>query len=161
MTGAFSGLTTDRTATVFTAGDAGALLAFHPENEAYARLDEGTLQIAIDGSFGPETGVAAEGVNTNVLTQIKDVFRITNQGSLAIEVWITTSGRNSGTVIFYDGPPTDKSRTALDQPSNAYILIPGEDVVVSMDIDTRGWNLGPSEELVEYITVHAHPTDSD
>jgi hypothetical protein len=156
MTGAFSALTADRTATVSTAGDADALLALQPENEAYARLDEGTLTVAIDGSF--ETG--GEGVNANSLTQVEDVFRITNRGSAEIAVWITTSGRHTGTVVFYDGPPHDDSRVAIDHPRNAHVLGPGEDLVVSMEVDTRGLHLARSERLIDRITIHARAVNS-
>jgi hypothetical protein len=156
-TGAFSALIADRTATVSTTGDADALLALQPENEAYARVEEGTLTVAIDGSFDAETG---EGVNANALTQVEDVFRITNQGSFEIEVWITTSGRHTGTVMFYDGPPDDESRTAIDHPHTSHVLGPGEDLVVSMGIDTRGLYSTRSEQLIDRITIHARAVTS-
>jgi hypothetical protein len=158
MTGAFSALTADRTATVSTTGDADALLALQPENEAYARLEEGTLEVAIDGSFGTETD--GEGVNPDALTQIEDVFRITNRGSFEVAVWITTSGRHTGTVVFYDDGPHEDSRTAIDHPRNAHVLNPGEDLVVSMDIDTRGLSVARSEELIDDITIHARDANS-
>jgi hypothetical protein len=158
MTGAFSALTADRTATVSTTGDADALLALQPENEAYARLEEGTLEVAIDGSFGRTDG---EGVNPDALTQIEDVFRIINRGSFEVKVWITTSGRHTGTVVFYDNEPHRDSRTAIDHPHNAHALDPDEDLVVSMDIDTRGLNVDRSEELIDDITIHARDANSE
>lgn len=154
-TGAFAALTADRTATVTTAGDASALLAFSPENDDYARLSNGQLEIAIDGSFASNGAVSWSGVNLDALTQIDDVFSITNQGGNAVSVWITTEGDNADVLGFFGESSDVETRTAIDSRRAAHRLDPGQSVTVSMKIDTRTENLEASDELVSEITVHA------
>lgn len=156
-TGAFTTVTAERTATVSTAGDASALLALNPVNTDYAQINsDGTLEIAIDGSFGNSNTGA--GVNLNALTQIDDVFSITNQGTQEVEVWITTNGTNPDTVAFYNGTHSDSNRVAIDELNDAHALGVGDSVNVSMDIDTRDVSLTADEELINGITIHANAT---
>lgn len=157
-TGAFTTVSAERTATVSTAGDASALLAMNPVNDDYARIDGGTLEIAIDGSFGNSN--TGSGVNLQALTQIDDVFSITNQGTQEVRVWITTSGPNPDTVTFYNGTHADSTRGAIVDEASAHTLGVGESLTVSMEIDTRNVALSEDEELVNDITVHANATSS-
>lgn len=156
-TGAFTTVTAERTATVSTAGDASALLALNPVNDDYAQISGGTLEIAIDGSFGNQNTGA--GVNLNALTEIDAVFNITNQGTQQVDVWITTNGSNSNTVKFLDGPATGNGQV-IDSSSNAHTLDVGDSVEVSMEIDTRGTGIGADEELINGITVHANASSN-
>jgi hypothetical protein len=158
-TGAFTTVTAERTATVTTAGDASALLALNPTNANYADIPDsgpnaGQLVISVDGTFNNQ---GATGVNLNALTEIDNVFSITNQGTQPVEVWIAvnaTSG-NEDVVTFHGG--SDTSASPLDE-NNKVSLGTGSSVNVSMSIDTRGVSLSDDEDIITGITVHANAT---
>lgn len=156
-TGAFTTVTAERTATVSTAGDGSALLALNPVNDDYSRIDGGTLEISIDGTFGNSN--TGSGVNLNALTEINDVFSITNQGTQEVEVWITTNGSNANTVTFLNGSANGNG-VVIDSQSSAHTLGVGNSVNVSMSIDTRNTGIGENEELINGITIHANATSA-
>lgn len=158
-TGAFTTVTAERTATVTTAGDADALLALNPTNANYASIpssgaNAGQLVISVDGTFNSQ---GATGVNLNALTEINNVFSITNQGTQQIEVWISvnaTSG-NENVVTFHGGDTV--SASPLDD-TNKVTLGTGDSTNVSMSIDTRGASLNEDDNIITGITVHANAT---
>jgi hypothetical protein len=90
-TGAFSTVNAERSVSVSTAADSEALLALDPtgENSAYAS-GAGTGAVTIDISDSNDSGFSGDpnGVNTNALTQIFDIFKVRNQGTQAAVVYV-------------------------------------------------------------------------
>ena len=87
-TGAFSSVSADRDVTVNVAGDANAFLSFELTGQAnsdYAQVTDSsdeTLEIALDGSITDSNGnPEGNGVNNDAYTVIRDIFKITNQGT--------------------------------------------------------------------------------
>jgi len=93
-TGAFSSVTAERDFDVVVSGDAGAYLGLqsHPgPNGAYAdTTPQDTLAVDLtDSNSNIGTAISGgEGVNANALSTFLNVFRITNQGTQAIDVEI-------------------------------------------------------------------------
>jgi len=93
-TGAFSSVTAERDFDVVVSGDAGAYLGLqsHPgPNGAYAdTTPQDTLAVDLtDSNSNIGTAISGgEGVNANALSTFFNVFRITNQGTQAIDVEI-------------------------------------------------------------------------
>ena len=136
-TGAFTGMTAERTADITLAGDASALLGIAPypgPNGAYVLDSDG------DGAYELVLDAVMEGVNTNAITLISDVFTLTNNGTQAVTVSIESVGDYSGAVSFGDleeGVP----------------LPVGSQVPVSLSIDTRGLPAGTT--VIESIIIRA------
>jgi len=105
-TGAFTSVSADRTAQINVADDANAYLRLVPVpgsgNAAYVDTDGGTLGIDMSGS---NTDIRGDGVNPNATTVFDDLFRIENQGTQTIYIWILESGGRNGSKrhAFYAG----------------------------------------------------------
>jgi len=88
--GAFTSVSADRTVQVNVAGDDSALLAIEPcdsdssPNGDYASIGE-------DGQFT----LNIPNLNPNAFTRIDDVFKITNQGTQPVVVYIQEFGANT------------------------------------------------------------------
>lgn len=88
-TGAFSSVEAERDVTVSVAGDPDAYLSIRPyngPNGTYATTTDGELAIDLTDSNG---NVAGEGLNTNALTGIANLFTIGNQGANAVELAVS------------------------------------------------------------------------
>jgi hypothetical protein len=116
-TGAFTSVSADRSVQVSVVDDASAYLRLVPVpssgNSAYVNTDGGTLSIDMSDSNG---GVLGNGVNPNATTVFDDLFRIENQGTQTIYVWILESGGRTGSKrhAFYvgDWPTTNGGGSA-------------------------------------------------
>lgn len=164
-TGAFTSVEADRTVTVQTAGDNSAALALETINDSpnstgddsYVTLSDGTLSIEIPN------------VNLEAVTHINRLFRITNNGTQDVVVYIEevinnrNQGNDNGNAIdfnaktdqFEDGDDAtagDPHVIADDRladisgpsgsPRDVGILLPtGESVEVGISIDTSDENL--------------------
>jgi len=88
--GAFTSVQANRTVTIGTADDSDAYLAFDQSNsvnEDYAGVNEdGTVFIDLDNN-----SVMGDGLNTESTTQINDIFKIKNQGTQAVVVYVDPS----------------------------------------------------------------------
>ena len=168
-TGAFTSVSAGRSVDVDTAGDADAFLAMEPSPGAggdYAETEDEQLQINLDGSA---EGVSGEGVNDDAVTNIRDVFRMRNQGTQSVYVYIEDS---SDAVTFKLGPsPAMSDREIFDSPisrvqpneivdvdgsENAVKIAVGQEVAIHMHIDTTGKST--PKTLLEDVTVHAVAT---
>ena len=90
-TGAFTSVSADRSVNVQVADDADAFLAMTPSNGPngdYASSNDGELVVQLDGSDETPPG---DGVNDDAVTKLFDVFRIRNQGTQTIYLYITDS----------------------------------------------------------------------
>jgi hypothetical protein len=172
-TGAFTSVSADRSVSVETASDANAFLALEPSpgaNGNYATTEDGMLAIQLDGSDNTPEG---NGVNNNAETIIKDVFRMRNQGTQRVYVYIEDT---SGQVTFKLSRATSE-RWINDSPSstltpnevvdvegseNAILTDPGLEVMIHMYIDTTS-DSTPDTLLDGDITIQAKadpPADS-
>ena len=104
--GAFTSVSADRDVQVSVVDDASAYLRLVPvpgsDNATYVNIDGGTLSINISDSTGDVLG---DGVNPNATTVFDNLFRIENQGTQTIYVWILESGGRNGSKrhAFYVG----------------------------------------------------------
>jgi hypothetical protein len=101
-TGAFTSVSADRTLTVDVAGDASAYLALEPSdgpNAEFATETGDTLEINFTDS---EEG--GSGLNEDARTVIRDVFKITNQGTQDVFVWVENDTVPDGIGVYSDSP---------------------------------------------------------
>jgi hypothetical protein len=135
--GAFTSITAERTAEIYVAGDASALLTLAPfegPNGAYTDYDEdGALYLSFED-------LAAIGVNVDAITTFTNVFTITNNGSQVVTVTLDKSGDNAGSVNFGEV----ESGVELDV---------GETYTVSFAIDSYGLSEGAN--ILSSITLTA------
>ena len=86
-TGAFTSVSANRSVSVRTADDSNALLGLVPGDTGLVEESDGTLQVNLDG-----TGTPASGVNFNAVTQVGShenpeddhAFKIVNQGTQSV-----------------------------------------------------------------------------
>ena len=107
-----------------------------------------------NGDYVEKTGdgevridLADSGVNTNALTGIKRVFDIRNTDTTDVTVWVTHNGDEN--VTLYD----DTTGDPIERANESVTLESGEEITVSIDIDSRGVSAG--EELLSTVTLHA------
>jgi hypothetical protein len=108
-TGAFTSVSADRSVSVAVADDADALLAIEPTdgpNAAYANGSGDALEINIDDAT---SGVNGEGLNDDSRTIIRDIFKIRNQGTQDVYVFIENEDIPDGMGIFADFPANAES----------------------------------------------------
>ncbi len=144
-TGAFDSASTQRDASVDVVGDASSYLALTPAegpNGAYASQVNGKLRVSLSPS---QTESLGDGVNSNAVTVVSDVFTITNQGTGPVTVWLNDS---SDRVTF------ETENGPIDRSENAMELTSGEQQAVGIRVDTRGYT-GKAETLLSSMTIHA------
>ena len=149
--GAFSSIQAERGVSIEVVGDDAAYLALEPAegpNGQYASINEnGLLEVQVSDENEAITG---EGVNPNSWYDLGDVFKITNQGSQEVGVWIE---HDSEYVEFKTGSKP------LDENSSPVFAEPGNSLVVRILIDTRNKD-GDVETLLDEISIHAN-ADAD
>jgi len=160
-TGAFTTVTATRNIDVAVANDSNAYLGlsgYNGANSDYVTDDgsAGTLSIDLDPSQSVTGG--GEGVNPNALTEIDFVFEIANQGTQEVDVTLAKSGANSGLIEFYatdDASVSDPYSSGTQIDGNSVTLTSGENVIVSIQIDTRGSNLSDGDQILDDVTINA------
>ena len=171
-TGAFTSASANRTVSVRAVGDANAFLAMRPSpgaNGAYASLEDGQLEINLDGTADEAAG---QGVNDDAVTKFRDVFRIHNQGTQPVFVFIDDSsdlvtfkagkadGRGgAGSDRIKDRPIsllTPNETVDIETSENALRVPVGDGIRVHLFIDTTGDSTPNS--ILEEITIHAEST---
>ena len=155
-TGAFSSVTATRDIDVEVADDANAYLRLQGTggaNSDYVTEDGtgGTLTINLTEDNDDVAG-GGQGVNPDAVTQIDDLFEIENQGTQEVEISLDKSGDNADLVEFY---PDDEAYDGDSFADASISLGPGEDAVVSLEIDTEGENVGDGDELLDTVTFNA------
>jgi hypothetical protein len=109
-TGAFTSVSANRTLTVQTADDANAFLAMTAvpgsANADYVGTENG--QLSADLSDGNDD-LLGDGVNAGAVTTVADLFRIENQGTQPVYVWLAEDGGRNGSKqhAFYVGSWSD------------------------------------------------------
>jgi hypothetical protein len=158
-TGAFTAISSERTASVGVAGDSSALLALEPHGSG----DEATL---VDGQL--QLGE----LNVDATTDYGDgVFQITNQGTQPVGVWILdrdADGVNyTGKVTFYNDTfgggaestaglsvACENGVKSIEGRANAVQLDVGERLVVDLRVVTTGV-AGADASVLTGMTVQA------
>ncbi|QZP38131.1 PKD domain-containing protein [Halobaculum magnesiiphilum] len=117
-------------------------------NGDYASInDQGNLTVDITNP----------GVNDESLTVIQDVFVMENTGSENRTVWITHDANDSVTLYrTMEGGLVNEfsvGQRAIDGSEGALTLAPGEQISVSMAINTRGSNTAAGDTILRTITL--------
>ena len=108
-TGAFTSVSADRTMNVSVEDDADAYLQITQSdgpNAAYADTSGDTISFDINDAA---SGVSGDGLNDDARTIIRDVFKIRNQGTQDVYVFIETEDIPDGVGIFSDFPANAES----------------------------------------------------
>jgi hypothetical protein len=141
-TGAFTSVSADRDVEVQVANDADALLQLEPceENGAYVTTSGGTLAVDMSSS---NDQILGEGVNADATTVVDGLFRIANQGTQPVGVWLDVSPIQNGegdpaVELYRDG---DQDASVVGQ-GNAVCLDVGESVCVGLVARTYGLDSG-------------------
>lgn len=162
--GAFSAVSTDRTATINAAGDSNALLEITPHNQAdpahFAGGDTLNIRVGIGN------------------LSIDPLFNITNRGTQPVAVWLIdhdyTGGSdtgnldgdiigdrdadNTGNITFYNSEfggnsSCENGVKSIETQGNAVQLSPGDTLVVSMFSDTSNVP-GDEADLLDELTIN-------
>lgn len=136
-TGAFAGLSADRSADVSVTGDASGYISLKPADGSggvYAEQDtRGKLMLHFD-----------EGVNPDSSTEFENVFTITNQRAETVGFWL---GDMNDAVTFYVGE--EKIGESKD---GAIILEPGKTKHVRIEVDAM--NVEAGQEMLQSLRFH-------
>jgi hypothetical protein len=157
--GAFTSVSARRDLEVQIADDDEALLAMEPSggpNGEFATLSDGTVALDFSG-----TDAGGEGVGVDSVYDFDDVFRITNQGTQTVYVWVTFDFAGSSldreSLWLY---PDSNPETRLNDGDNSVVGLPvGETLTVGVHVETDA--LSQDQSLT--ATVHADvdkPDDS-
>ena len=163
-TGAFTSVSADRSVSVQVADDADAFLSMEPSsgpNGDYASSNDGELVVQLDGSDETPPG---DGVNDDAVTELFDVFRIRNQGTQTIYLYITDSspqvtfklGRVSRGNPIKDNPVsrlTPNEVVTVEGIDNAVQVGVGLEVKIHLVVDTTGDST--PESLLDEVTIQA------
>ncbi|RLM71362.1 hypothetical protein DVK05_01505 [Halorubrum sp. Atlit-8R] len=139
---------------VSVADDSDALLAFETgsaDNSAYA--DASDTAVSIDVTDSNNSGFSdtdPNGVNPNATTQINDIFKIRNQGSQAVVVYVDPSSISSNNRTTSDGFGVDPQ--ASNRPNGDYENSPDSraDGVENDQISLTGLYSTPPYEYSAY-----------
>ena len=144
-TGAFSSAEASRTVDVDTAGDANAFLqidALSSDNaDRFVDMsgtgrESNVLTLTID-----DTAEGGSGVNEQAEMFFDDLFKISNQGTNSIWVWMKSGG--SGVGFYNSDDSTDRTSISTDtnniqpRPTIQYLEV-GEEFNVGLSINTVG-----------------------
>ncbi len=152
-TGAFTTVQAERTVSVETAGDSDAFLALAPAsgpNGDYADGSGDTIEFTLDQNAGT---AAAQGLNQNAITTIRNIVQITNNGtqdvtSLTLEFTTTPSAVNPDdtfTFLVDDGSNQD----AVDHAAGGVDILTANNGV-SDDLSTgNSINFGIEVDLID------------
>jgi hypothetical protein len=128
--GAFTSVQAERSVSVDVADDSDAYLAFDDSNStngAYAGVeDDGSVYVDLG-----DNSVDGSGLNTDALTQINDIFRVKNQGTQGVLVYVDPDSIDSKYWTTTDGFGIDPQAT--DRPNGDYTNTSGLDAGVEND----------------------------
>ena len=123
-----------------TAGDTDRIPEAPAQDDPFAVVDEETGRLELD----------VVSLNSNAKTKITNVFKIVNQGSNDVDVFVDASFEADG-----DGHPdalTFQSGDDVLSEDSPVELESGHDIVVDITFDTRG--IDPTDDIADTITVH-------
>jgi hypothetical protein len=142
-------LTTGGTDEPFDGNDV-VLAPYDGPNGEYAVEDGGKFSVDLSAT-------GAKGVNNNSSTVIERVFVIQNKGDEDVDVNVTHNAGESVTLYnSTSGEPIDTSG-----PSNMKDLGSGEEINVSIEVDTRSSKTAVGDTLLSEITLHVRQLDAE
>jgi hypothetical protein len=152
-TEAFTSVEAQRNVDVYVAGDASAFVALTETDsdgtsEYVSSESDGTLQVNIDDE---NADVGGSGVNDDAITVFSNLFKILNQGSQTVSVYVE---EESEAVTFQSGG------NSIEKAEDAVELDVGEEIVVGIEVDTLNNDVDPGGEdgtdtLIDTATVYA------
>lgn len=157
-TGAFTSVSANRSMEVQVADDANALLAIDDidgsPNSEYVNTNGNTISIDISSAEG------GSGLNDQATTIIKDLLRITNQGTQNVYVWAeglptdpsVKFGVQDSSEIENDGTGTGNNQGAFSSNSNLNPNDPDDD---DDDQNPGGYEAAPLVAPGGYVDVEA------
>ncbi|MYL16821.1 PGF-pre-PGF domain-containing protein [Halorubrum terrestre] len=126
-------------------------VALQPGDNPYAYLDEND-ELSVDITEN-NPNLDNEGVNPDAFAAQETLFYITYDGNESAEAWIDHEG--TGVTFVVDGEP-------IESESNAVRLTSENDAVpVGVEVDTRVAEVAPGDRLIDEISVHARPANSE
>ena len=151
-TEAFTSVQAERNVDVAVAGDQSSFLALEATDSAnagtYVNIEssDSTLEIILDGEGQQDGG----GVAQDAITKLDDLFKILNQGSQAVNVYFQD---DSDAVTFRsNGSP-------IEGAANSVELGVGEQMVVSLTVDTLNNDMSTDSTLLDTATIFAQADD--
>jgi PGF-pre-PGF domain-containing protein len=120
---------------------------------------------SLDGDGNLTVDLTDPGVNTDGRTVVEQVFVIENQGDSEADVWITHDAETA--VTLYEAVESGvRDESVIDGRSiqgstNDVTLSPGEQLVVSIEIDTRSDGIVVGDTLLSEIVLHARLPDAE
>mgnify|MGYP006275551463 CR=1 FL=1 len=142
-TGAFNFANIERDTNINVANDPNAFLALEATS-AYANGSGGKLSLTFDSN----ANVSGNGINQNSDYSFREVFKITNNGSDPVQVWIEDNeSDNNNTVGWFAAPDFD---TSIEGSGNGYSLGVGDEVFVNVVILTQG-GTGPLPDTINVV----------
>ena len=139
MPGAIIGTPATPTDELFSNEDPSLVMspADGPNGDYVVHDQDGKLKLDFEGG----------GLNANATTEIDRVFTITSTDTRTLTVWVTHDGGDSVTLRNHvTGDPVDSDSSAVQ-------LGPGEQMVVDIEIDSHGEDIG--EQVLTRVSVHA------
>lgn len=149
-TEAFTSAQAERNVDVSVAGDQSSFLALEKTDSANAGTyvdveSDDTLEIILDGEDQDGGGVAQDAI-----TELDDLFKILNQGSQAVNVYFQD---DSDAVTFRsNGSP-------IEGAGNSVELGVGEQMVVSLTVDTLNNEVDTNSTILDTATIFAQADD--
>jgi len=170
-TGAFTTVTAERNVNIETTGDGSAFLALEPatdsstDNGEYADDAGGTIEITLNTDADAES--AAEGLNQNAKTVVRDIVEVTNNGTqslTALTLSIADSDGNTFSDVFSFTTSEDAS---VELANNDDVLQDnglgaGSSVKFGMAVDLRETSDGLLPGTGDYtLTIEAQTANSN
>ena len=157
-TGAFTSVEAERRVSVDVVGDQSAYLALEPTshpNSKYAQINGNELEIVLDG-----TNTGGSGFNTNAVTEMDKVFRVSNQGTQPIYFWVEhPSGTGDDVFLnpenFWFYPNDSPDKKIHDGPKEVLTLTPGESATLGVKADFTSGDVGSGDSFDADVTFHA------
>jgi len=151
-TEAFTSVQAERNVDVNVAGDASSFLALQPTSSENAvkyvdtESSDSTIEINLDG--GSQDG--GSGVPQDGITKLDDLFSVLNRGSQPVNVYFED---DSDAVTFRsDG-------SAIEGAGNSVEVGVGEEIVVSLTVDTLNNDVNTDSTLIDTATIFAQAND--
>lgn len=143
----------------------GAVVVDGPSDDVFS--DEGVTLRPSEGANGDYASINDQGnltvditnpgVNDEALTVVQDVFVVENTGSENRTVWISHDANDSVTLYrTIEGGLVNEfsvEQRAIDGTEGAVTLSPGEQISVSMAVNTRGSGTAAGDTLLRTITL--------
>jgi hypothetical protein len=169
--GAFTSVTANRTVNVQTTGDASAFLALEPataddtDNGEYADDSNDQIQITLNADADAQS--EAQGLNKNAETVIRDIVKVTNNGTqslTSLSLSIEDSGGTSFPDVFSFTTSVDSSVDLAngDDVLQGNGLDAGNSVQFGMSVDLRETSDGDLPGTGDYtLTIEAQTANSN